>query len=467
MPESNSDRTIFSLADVLKSIQKMVAVHYTNSYWIKAEMNKLNFYSHSGHCYPELVEKENGKVIAQIRATLWKDDYFRINTVFENTVKEPLKDGIKILFCAKVNFDPIYGFTLRIIDIDSSYSLGDLEKEKAETIALLKKEQIYGANKLVTMSQLPQRIAIISVETSKGYSDFMNILDSNGWGYKYFTMLFPALLQGEKAVESITNQLNNIKQVVSHFDVVAIVRGGGGDVGLSCYNNIKLARAIALFPIPVITGIGHSTNETVAELISHKTAITPTELADFLLQKFHNFSVPVVNAQQSIARYSQAIINNQKVLFDKTVNQFRTDTRNFISTHNYQINNKLKSIQQQTLFLVHRHNELQNQTKVRLTKSSNISLILQRQHIIKLTDQLSKSAKDTLNRCAINIQNRTQLINLLDPQNVLKRGFSITLLNGKSINNTQDVSVGATLTTILANGSVVSKTISTTKKEKK
>lgn len=465
MPEIVADKTVFSLLEVMKSIQNMVATHYSNAYWIKAEMNKLNFYSHSGHCYPELVEKENGKIIAQIRATLWKDDYFRINTIFLNTVKEPLKDGIKILFCARISFDPVYGLTLRIIDIDSSYSLGDLEKEKAETIAQLRKEQLFDSNKLVPMARVPQRIAIISVETSKGYSDFMNILDHNPWNYKFFTMLFPALLQGEKAVDAIVNQLANILQVASHFDVVAIVRGGGGDVGLSCYNNLQLAKAIALFPLPIITGIGHSTNETVAEMISFKNAITPTELADFLLQQFHNFSVPVANAQLSIIRYSQSILDYHNMRFDKAIAQFRADTRNFISGNHYLINNRIHTIQQQTVFMLQRHRELQIQSKLTLTKAAINTLESQRQNIALKTEQLSRQSSLALNNCSSKLQNLTQLIRILDPKNILKRGFSITLHQGKAIKNTENIAPGTPLTTILANGTIVSNVISTTKTE--
>lgn len=465
MPETNSERTIFSLLDVMKSIQKMVLNNYTSAYWIKAEMNKLNYYSHSGHCYPELVEKQGGKVIAQVRSTLWKEDYRRINLLFLNTVKEPLKDGIKILFCARVGFDPVYGFTLNIVDIDPSYSLGDLEKEKAETIKQLQTSGLFNANKLRTLSLLPQRVAIISVETSKGYSDFMNILKNNSWGYAFFTMLFPALLQGEKAVESIVSQLERIEKVKSHFDVVAIVRGGGGDVGLSCYNHIALATAIIHFPLPVITGIGHSTNETVAEMISFKNAITPTELADFLLQRFHNFSVPVNEAQQSITRNSKNILNMHNMRFDKTVTQFRADTRNYIASNNYQINNRIHSLQQHASFLLQRQHEVQDSTKLALSKTATGSLNIQKQVIADKAEQLSKQSQNQLIQQTASLQNLTQLVNILNPQNILKRGFSITMVNGKSVKSINDIKKGETITTLLADGTIESNIISTAKNE--
>ena len=148
MSENVNDKKVYSLTEVTLSIQKTIADRYKSSFWVKAEMNKLNHYSHSGHCYPDLVEKTNGKVIAQMKANLWKSDFDRINQNFLKILKEPLKDGIKILFCATICFDPSHGLSLRIADIDPSFSLGELEREKLDTIERLKKEGIFHANKL-------------------------------------------------------------------------------------------------------------------------------------------------------------------------------------------------------------------------------------------------------------------------------------------------------------------------------
>ena len=283
MPETVADRSIFSLLEVTRSIQKTLADRYGSSFWVKAEMNKLNHYPHSGHCYPDLVEKKDGKVIAQLRSVLWKDDYLRINHSFLRLVKTPLKDGISMLFCARITFDPVHGLSLRIIDIDPAFSLGELEREKIETLEKLRAAGIFDRNKNLKIEPVPQRIAIISVETSKGYADFQKVIANNAWGYRFFHFLFPSVLQGDRAVESIVYQLNRIRKVISHFDAVAIIRGGGGEVGLSCFNDYELASEIALFPLPVITGIGHATNETVVEMIAYKNAITPTDLANYLL----------------------------------------------------------------------------------------------------------------------------------------------------------------------------------------
>ena len=237
MSEVVNDKKVFTLYEVVRSVQKTLSERYTTSFWVKAEISKLNLYKLSGHCYPDLVEKRDGKVICQLKSTLWRDEYLSINDRFVKTLNEPLKDGIKILALVKITFDASHGLALNILDIDPAYTLGDLEREKQETIMTLKNEGIYEKNKRLAFPLLPQRIAIISVETSKGYADFLRVIDDNEWSYKFFHLLFPAILQDEKAVEAIIWQLRRIRKVIHHFDVVAIVRGGGGDIGLSAYNN--------------------------------------------------------------------------------------------------------------------------------------------------------------------------------------------------------------------------------------
>jgi exodeoxyribonuclease VII large subunit len=434
MPEKINDITIFSLLEVTTSIQQTLNDRYKSSFWVKAEMNKLNWYKQSGHCYPELVEKKDGKVIAQIKSILWKDDFNRVNNNFLHTLKEPLKDGIKILFQAKITFDPVHGIALWITDIDPGYTLGDLEKEKQETIKQLKEEGIFNKNKMLKLPLLPQRIAIISVETSKGYADFLKIIETNSWNYRFFHFLFPSILQGDKAVKGILNQLKRIKKVISHFDVVAIIRGGGGDVGLSCYNNYQLAKEIALFPIPVITGIGHATNETVSEMISFSNAITPTKLAEYLLQKFHNFSVPVQEAEKKIIDKSRRLLSEEKTKFQSEVKLFRSVTENILNTNRNEVKSVSKSLLHNAQFIF---------------KNENEYLRAARTNIIKGTNIFWNNAKLELKNIEKNIDN-------MSPANVLKRGYSITLLNGKAVRNIAQVKSGDTINTTVFEGNIIS-----------
>ncbi len=441
MPEKTNDKTIFSLLEVTQSIQKTLSERYRSTFWVKAEMNKLNFYGHSGHCYPELVEKQDGKVIAQIKSHLWKDDYIRANNNFKAVLKEPLKDGIKILFLAKVSFDPAHGLALWILDIDPSYTLGDLEREKQETISRLQEEGIFNRNKTLKLPLLPQRIAIISVETSKGYVDFLKVIETNSWNYAFFHLLFPSLLQGDKAVEAICHQLRRIKRIKSHFDVVAIIRGGGGDIGLSCYNSYQLAKETALFPIPVITGIGHATNETVTEMVSFSNAITPTKLAEFLLQHFHNFSIPLQDGERIIIDASHQLIREAKSKLHSELKLFRSVTENILTANRNEVRELLKSV------FHHAHSQI-----------SRFKLI-----VSQLKDKLFSHASLQCKQTQMELKNIDKNIVNMSPQAVLKRGYSITRFNGEAIKGTHTVRSGDTVSTTLFEGNIISVVQSTNK----
>lgn len=368
MPTQLNSIKYFSLFEVLSSIQNTLLNRYSSCFWVKAEIMKINHYIHSGHCYPDLVEKSENKIVAQTRALIWKDDYNRINQKFLSTTKEPLKDGITTLLYCRIGFDALYGLSLRIIDIDPLFTLGELQKEIQETIKKIKLEGLWDNNKKLLMPLLPKRLAIISVESSKGYSDFMNILMKEEPHFKIYTHLFPSLLQGDNAVESIIMALDTIEIVKDHFDAVLIIRGGGGDIGLSCYNSYELVKRITTFALPVLTGIGHSTNETVCEMVSNKTAITPTELADYIISKFRNF-------EQNLKDLKQKLINNSTKRLEREL---------------------------QTL----------NQYK--------------------------------------------QILQILDPKNLLKRGYSITYLDDKIIKSASQLKKGDQITTLFADGKTVS-----------
>ena len=434
MPETVNDRSVFTLLEVTKSIRKTLSERYKDAYWIRAELNKLNFYKGSGHCFPELVEKQEGKVVAQMKSTIWSDDYSRIDRKFLSVLNEPLKDGIKILFLATISFEPTFGLSLHITDIDPAYTLGDLEREKQETILKLQKENLFNKNKTLKLPMLPQRLAIISVGTSKGYADFVKIIETNARGYHFFHMLFPSLLQGEKAIAALIGQLNRIRSVRNHFDAVAIIRGGGDDIGLSCYNNYLLAKEIAGFPIPVFTGIGHATNETVSEMISFYNAITPTKLAEWLIQRFHDFSDPVERAREMIFDKSRRLIGEEKKKFQSEVKLFRSVTRDLLHQNKNNLQMQVQFLSRQSIFFV--RNEKQHCAQLNLKLSTVIKLFL-------------KNKNEVLENTNRNIHN-------MSPENVLKRGYSITMLNGKSIKNTQDVKRGDILDTRIFEGNISS-----------
>lgn len=344
MSSEENERKSFTLFEVMQSIQRTIISRYGSTFWVKADMIKLNHYIHSGHCYPDLVEKKNDRTIAQARAIIWKSDYEKINKKFIEITKEPLKDGISIFFLARIGFDPVYNLSITILDIDPVVTLGQLEKERLETINKLKTEKLFNKNKGLTLPLLPQRLAIISVETSKGYSDFMNIINQERDKYKIFTYLFPSLLQGDNAIESLIQALETVERLKHHFDCVLIIRGGGGDIGLSCYNDYELSKTIANFPIPVLTGIGHSTNETVSEMVSFKNTITPTELADFILNHFREFEKRIIASKDKIIYFSNKIIELENKHIDNIIQKLRIGISNNFITQEKKLENLEKYI---------------------------------------------------------------------------------------------------------------------------
>jgi len=461
-------RKIFTLQQVASSIRKTLEERYKQTYWVKAEMHKLNLYP-SGHCFPELLQKEDGKIVAQMNASIWKQNYQRINKNFVEVVKEPLREDTTLLLMVKVVFHETFGLSLQILDIDPNYALGELQRERQETLLRLQKENLLNLNQQLPFPLLPKRIALISADTSKGLSDFRKVIETNQWNYTFFTFLFQAYLQGDVAVKSIQEQLKRIEKVKEHFDVVVIVRGGGGEVGLSCYNNFELCKSIAQFPLPVLTGIGHSTNLTVAEMIAFRNAITPTELGDFLIQAFHEFAVPVKEASKTIRNYAKnkLEISNQRLtstvkLFKNVTSQRVGETKNKLATASI-------SVQSNVRYAIEKEGDRLLYSQKSILKSVK-GLFLQENKELKFkADTLNRSLKSDLKNREVELnvfkqrlprllenlvtKNERELmkleqsVKLMDPIQVLKRGYSITLMDGKTIKEDSKIKKGSTLVT--------------------
>ena len=452
LPERTADKKIFSLLELTESIQRMFEKHYTQSYWVKAEMNKLNHYGRSGHCHPDLVEKQDGKVIAEMKANLWKADYQRIDKAFKETLGEPLKEGIKMLFQCTVNFHPRYGLSLRIIDIDVNFTLGDLAREKKETINRLTKEGLMDANKRIPMPILPKRIAVISVETSNGYADFVKVLDNNPNGYRFEHTLFPSLLQGDRAIGTMIKQLELIRKKKDSYDLVAIIRGGGGDIGLSFLNNYDLSHAVATFPLPVVTGIGHATNQTVVETIAHKDAITPTEMAEWLLQRFLELDMVLDRASRTLSVIPQEILFGANQVLEQALRLLRSSTRRNMEAAQHALRYKEQGIlqyckwhmQKASLAMEEKNILLQKSIEGRLTNEQKM-LELAKVKMPVLMKQLLKIKEEQLSVKAQSVHN-------LSPLQILKRGYSITRAGGKAIQRAGKLAKGVTLETEFFDG---------------
>ena len=414
-------KQIFPLSKLTEAIERVINAHCSKLVWVKAEIVKLNHYPHTGHCYPDLVEKRAGKIVAELRGNIWSSNFEMINSKFKTVLGEELWDDMTVVIQASVTYHPVYGLALNIVDIDPEYTLGELAKQRTEAIRKLKEEDLFAANKQRVLPQLPKTIAIISVSSSKGYQDFMNVLEENPWGYKFHPLLFPAILQGERAVTTITAQLERIRKHKKLFDAVAIIRGGGGEIGLSCYDSYSLAKAIALFPLPVLTGIGHSTNETVSELVSYKSFITPTKIAEFLLQEFHNFSMPLKEGSEKIESAANLLFERQEKAINEAQRSFRFLSRRILDRN---------------------MNQLQHFQNSLLSRSRSI-----------------------LQQEKAELRNVANSIELLSPQNILKRGYSITRKDGRVVRDADALNEGDLVETEFYSGAANS-IIKSLKKDK-
>lgn len=437
----SSDRKIFTLHQVVHSIRKTIDERYTQAYWIKAEMHKLNQYP-SGHAFPELVQKENDKIVAQIGATIWKDNLVRINKAFAETVKEPLKEGVTLLLQAKIVFSELYGLSLQIVDIDPDFTLGELQREREETLKRLLKEGLLNANQQLKFPLLPKRVAVISADSSKGLSDFNKVLLENAWNYSFFTMLFQAYLQGDIAVPSIIAQLERARKVAHHFDIVVIVRGGGGEVGMSCYNNYELCKAIANFPLPILTGIGHSTNLTVAEMVSFRNAITPTELADFLLQAFHNFAVPIHEAKTKIENTLSQIIQYERQLLTSEAKHYKNASELFLSRSHLKLSKTTSDFRLNYRELLTENSDKLKRCSTKVFDLKRVIFNKEQLSLKELQFALPALFGRKLMHKTKELDYAENLVSALNPINVLRRGYAIARFNGRTINEANQPTSG-------------------------
>ncbi|MFW5708008.1 MAG: exodeoxyribonuclease VII large subunit [Bacteroidota bacterium] len=450
-------RKIYSLYELGKSLRSVIERTYTSTYWIRAEIAKLNYYPRSGHCYPELVEKTGNVIQAQMRATIWAADYNQINRLFEKVAGEKLREGMSILFRASLAYHPVYGLSLQIWEIEPAFTLGEMAMIKAANIDKLKKEGIFNLNKTLVMPLLPKRLAIISVETSKGYSDFINILREHATGYAWWHYLFPSVLQGEKAVEGILAQLRLIRKLREQFDMVAIIRGGGGDIGLSCYDDYHLAREIATFPLPVITGIGHATNETISEMVAWANKITPTDVAYFVVDRFKNYQQRIDKAAAVLQARTANILNVNRQVLGHLVQYIYRLPSYYLSEEKKMLQKYSTSLLYNARAVVKRHAAMPDIMAMKI--SAVVPGVITSQHcsLDKTFLKLKFAIDNNLGKQNSTIIHLKARIDLLDPANVLKRGYSITMLNGKAVRQASEIKAGDRLTTRLHEGEIKSR----------
>ena len=277
--------SVLSLYELNLRVRAVLEDSLSEPVWIQAELSSVS--TRGQHCYLEFVQKaEQGNTfIAKARGQIWGSKWALIRPYFEQTTGQPLSPGMQVMVLVEVTFHEMYGYALNVIDINPTYTLGDIARRRQEILRQLEKEGIIDLNKELQLPVPVQRIAVISAEGAAGWGDFHNQLVNNQYGLAFRVKLFPAVMQGERVEPTIIEALNQIAAEQDRWDVVVIIRGGGATSDLTGFDTLSLAENVAQFPLPVITGIGHERDDTVLDLVSHTRVKTPTAAAEFLIHQ--------------------------------------------------------------------------------------------------------------------------------------------------------------------------------------
>ncbi len=411
MQENPSAKTALSLSQLNRLIKAAITDTLPDLYWVVAEIAEIKL-NQRGHCYLELVEKEGDTTIAQIKAAIWAYEYRSISSKFQKATNEPLSRGMKVLFLTAVTFHEVYGLSLNIKNIDPTYTIGEMARKKKEVIERLRKEGIIEQNRSRELPLVPQRIAVISSPTAAGYGDFFNHLDGNPHGYRFVHVLFPARMQGNEAEASIIRALAQIKKKRASFDLAVIIRGGGSTIDLSCFDSYTLSAAVACFPLPVISGIGHEKDDTVVDIVAHTRMKTPTAVAEFIISGVRAFEETVLGLETRIANHVEEFLKDEK--------------------------HRLVSLAQRLSLVPFR------------LRSVHMSRLLSLQKDIQgHVRQIFSAGKNRLD-------NMQQAVRHLDPEQVLRRGYSITRHAGKVVKDASSLRNGMMIESTLHKGIVAS-----------
>ena len=300
----------YSLKELCDWIQEIVENDLPNRYWVCAEIASMSV---RGHCYMELVEKaENGILAAKVRATCWSNVYHLLSAYFLQETGQSLHIGLQVMLEVSVEFHAVYGLSLSVWNIDPTYTLGDLAKQRQATIQQLTEDGVMDLQKALQIPSLPRRVAVISSADAAGYGDFCDQLKHNRFGFKFHVQLYPAVVQGDTAARSVVQALNSIAALEEEWDVVVIIRGGGASTDMSCFDDYNLASHCAQFPLPIIAGIGHTRDVSVVDMVVHTSVKTPTAAAEWLIERVAEQVDRVGGLMLRLQRATQNAVSREK-----------------------------------------------------------------------------------------------------------------------------------------------------------
>ena len=395
------ERRELSLLELNNLVRGAVSEAFPGTCWVRAEMSDVRTNASSGHCYLEFIEKNpiTGQLVARARGSIWAKTFRMLKPYFEMETGQMFASGLKVLVKVSVEFHELYGYSLTVLDIDPAYTLGDMLRKRMEIIRQLKEEGVFTLNKELPFPVLPKRIAVITSPTAAGYEDFLNQLANNKAGYPFYPKLFPALMQGENSFDSYL-----------------------------------LAANCAQFPLPVITGIGHERDDTILDMVAHTRMKTPTAVAEFLIGRMDAAAEELEDLQQEVSELASTILLKQK---------------NFLQL----LGARLPVI---VTNRIERNRSFLQMAGNKLPASASAMLLRRRSTLESLQMQLQNRAASRLAEGTRFIQLTEQFIKMASPDYVLKRGYSLSLKDGKIIKHATDLNPGDELVTRFADGDVKS-----------
>ena len=405
-------RMTITLYELNRFVREAIESEMPNEYWVEAELSECR--ENRGHCYMELIQKDelSATPVAKASAKCWASKWLMVKPYFERITGQRLVAGMKVLLKVYAQFHEAYGFSWIVNDIDPTYTLGDMARKRQEIINQLKAEGVFDLQKGLSLPLFCQRIAVISSETAAGYGDFCNQLADNPYGFKFQTQLFPATMQGEGIERSIIEALNSINAVCDDYDAVVIIRGGGATSDMAGFDTLALAENVANFPIPIITGIGHDRDESILDMVSHTRVKTPTAAAAFLIDHLKTVLDQLTTLSEAIPRLFSVVRTRQEARLDNLYQRILMRVQQRAVTSQADIRN----LEQGLLTALQR----------RLTSEH---------HRLEMLEEKVRS---------------------LDPALLLKRGYSMTLFNGKAVRDPQTLRQGDEIETRLEKGTIKS-----------
>lgn len=422
-----------SLYELNRLVRRTLEDSLCHTLWLRTEISELHV---NRHCYLEFVQKDSrgNAIIAKARGQIWANRWYIIKSHFEHVTGQELTAGMEVLVQVEVTFHELFGYSLNVVDIDPTFTLGDIARKRLEIIRVLKEEGVFDMNKELPLPRMLQRIAIISSSTAAGYGDFCDQLSKNKLHLAFHTRLFPATMQGKDVEQSIIAALERIAQEIDEWDIVVIIRGGGSTTDLSGFDSLQLAENIAQFPIPIITGIGHERDDTIIDLVSHTRVKTPTAAAEFLIHHQEMELNEIEDLQQRLLIATSSILQDEKRRL--TV-----------------ITGKLP-----TLFEVIKQRETARLDRALMNMHNLISQRTYREHTkLEILDQrIVTGTNNMLNNLKHQIETIDIKLDSADPQRILNLGFSITRIDGKSVRDASTLQAGQTIETSLQSGTITS-----------